>query len=141
MKKFLVLSFLMVLFAGAVSFAQTITTSQGTTNGYNRLGHDLSTYTDSNGDLHSELTIWEDLVTNPLPPGVYITRIAVNMLNDAFEELPWGGTTYDFYNESTAGPVSVCGTITESLYRQTIYSYMIDYSDNTYEWYEIKIQR
>jgi len=141
MKKFLVLSFLMVMFAGVASFAQTVTTDQGSTNGYNRINHSLSTYTDSIGDLHSEMTISADLFTNPLPPGVYITRIAVNMLNDSDHELPWGGYTYDFYNDATSGTVSVSGTITESLFRQTIYAYMIDYSDNTYEWYDIRITR
>lgn len=141
MKKFLVLSFLMVVFASAVSFAQTTTTGQWTTNGYHRVQPSFSSYHNSAGDLVVDMGASVDTFTNPLPPGVTITRIAVNILNDSNNELPTGGYTYDFYNEGTGGTVWLNGVFTESLFYRTQYDFLVDYSDNTYESYSIFVQR
>jgi len=132
MKKFLVLSFLMVMSAGVASFAQnSIETSRYTTDGVERLyaGFEPSV---TAGVLKAMITS----IDAPLPPGVGISYVDVLVIYDDFYDYTYNNELYSSQNNGT-GFVSLYIPINSHFYDRITYRWHVTYTNGHEEGYEL----
>jgi hypothetical protein len=118
----------MTMLASVASYAQSGT--HYSSNGIYRLNYSIFRTNAPNGHLDV------DMFGSVSSGGAQVKYFMLDIMNDSHNELPTGGTTYDFYKESNNGDILNLHVVyDDSLYYRTSYLWYVEYTDGSYETY------
>lgn len=125
---------MMMLFAGVKSYAQSGT--HYSSNGIYRLNYSISRTNAPNGHLDV------DMFGYISPGGAPVKYFMLDIMNDSYNELPTGGYSNDFYQESNSPDILNLHVIfDDTLYYRTTYLWYVEYTDGSSESYSEDVYR